>query len=73
MSKDVPVSARTSLPEVPSSISKCNLQSLFRHLFFPCSSKSFYTGIFVKRSSDEEGVGMGLSFVTQNKDLYLYL
>ena len=66
-----PVSAQTSVPEVPSSISKCNLKSLFRYLFFPCSSKSFYIGIFVKRSSDEEGVGMRLSFVSQNKDLYL--
>ena len=50
-----PVSAQTSVPEVPSSISKCNLKSLFRYLFFPCSSKSFYIGIFVKRSSDKEG------------------
>ena len=66
-----PVSAQTSVPEVPSSISKCNLKSLFRYLFFPCSSKSFYIGIFVKRSSDKEGVGMRLSFVSQNKDLYL--
>ena len=66
-----PVSAQTSVPEVPSSISKCNLKSLFRYLFFPCSSKSFYIGIFVKRSSDEEGVGMRLSFVSENKDLYL--
>ena len=69
MSKDLPVGARTSLPEVPSSISKCNFKSLFQHLFFPCSSKSFYTGIFVKRSSDEEGVGVVLRFVSQNKDL----
>ena len=66
-----PVSAQTSVPEVPSSISKCNLKSLFRYLFFPCSSRSFYIGIFVKRSSDKEGVGMRLSFVSQNKDLYL--
>ena len=66
-----PVSGQTSVPEVPSSISKCNLKSLFRYLFFPCSSKSFYIGIFGKRSSDEEGVGMRLSFASQNKDLYL--
>ena len=66
-----PVSGQTSVPEVPSSISKCNLKSLFRYLFFPCSSKSFYIGIFGKRSSDEEGVGMTLSFAGQNKDLYL--
>ena len=66
-----PVSGQTSVPEVPSSISKCNLKSLFRYLFFPCSSKSFYIGIFGKRSSDEEGVGMTLSFASQNKDLYL--